>query len=394
MILTAMATGHGLRNKIKEKMATLNGHIQIFNYDANHSEVSVTPISLEQNFYPNWQKTFDFSEIYQQQSLWKKISAPTPKVTHIQPIITKGGIIRTAKTFEGIIAKGVDKNYQWQQMQSFVTQGNIPDFSTENPSNEVLISQYLANRLELKVGDICQTLFLKDDGNALPNQRNFTIAGIYNSGFEQFDATYILLDMRHLQKINKWEPNQIGFFEVFINDFEDIQPIGEKIYEQIASDLDAQTLVNKYRTIFEWFHTFDLNIAIIIGIMILVGGMNMITALLVLILERTPMIGSLKALGCNNWSVRKIFIYNAGYLIGLGLFWGNVIGLGLLLIQKYFGVIKLNPSVYYVSQVPIELSLWSVLSLNAGIMICCLVMMILPTYVVTKISPIKAIKFD
>ena len=279
-------------------------------------------------------------------------------------------------------------------MKNYLTAGNLPNYSTQEISNEILISDYLANRLELKVGDFCNTLFLREDGKTIPNQRNFHIIGTYNSGFQQFDATYIITDIRQLQRINKWNANQIGMFEVFINDFNQMQSVGDFIYGNIHSTLDSQTIAQKYQTIFDWFHTFNLNIIIIIGIMILVGGVNMITAILVLILERTPMIGILKALGTTNWSVRKIFLYNAGYLIGLGLFWGNIIGLGLLFVQKYFSILKLNPNIYYVSEVPININPLHIILLNIGIFGLCLLMLLIPSYIITKISPIKAIKFE
>lgn len=378
MILIAIATGRGLQERIRQKIASLNGHIQIFNYDTNRSEVSIVPISNQEDFYTDPQF----------------FNREGKKVLHLQGVITKGGIIRTEKTFEGIIAKGVGKDFDTQYMKAYLKAGKFPDFSSDTLSNEVLISEYLANRLELSVGDTCNTLFLREESEGIPNQRNFTIAGIYASGFQQFDATYILVDIRQLQKINKWTPQQVGLFEVFIKDFDQMDSVGEYVYNHIPTTYDSQTIAQKYPTIFEWFHTFDLNIFIIIAIMVIVGGVNMITAILVLILERTPMIGTLKALGATNWNIRKIFLYNAAYLIGLGLFWGNLIGLSLLCIQYYFAPLKLDPTVYYVTEVPIYLHMGYIIALNVGILITCLLMLLVPSYIVSRISPIKAIKFE
>jgi len=378
MILIAIATGRGLQERIRQKIASLNGHIQIFNYDTNRSEVSIIPISTEEDFYRD-------PHFFNQEE---------KKVLHIQSVITKGGIIRTEKTFEGIIAKGVGKDFDWQYMKEYLKKGKLPNFSLDIISNEVLISEYLANRLELSVGDICNTFFLREDNISIPNQRNFRIVGIYSSGFQQFDETYILVDIRQLQKINKWTSNQTGLFEVFIKDFDQMSSVGEYVYNHIPAEYDSQTIAQKYPTIFDWFHTFDLNIIIIISIMVIVGGVNMITAILVLILERTPMIGILKALGATNWNIRKIFLYNAAYLIGLGLFWGNIIGMVLLLIQYYFSPLKLDPSIYYVSEVPIYLHVSYVVVLNIGILVICLLMLLIPSYIVSKISPIKAMKFE
>lgn len=390
MMLIAIATGTGLQHKIREKIASLNGHIQIYNYDTNQSEVSVVPIDIEQEFYPDWQQVFNQKLKGTNAAL---LSSPL-QVTHIQPIVLKGGIIRTEKTFEGIITKGVDKNYQWKYMKDYLVAGRLPDYSSEEVSDEILISQYLANRLGLSVGSVCHTLFLRENASGMPNQRNFQVVGIYHSGFQQFDASYIISDIRHLQRMNRWQPSQVGMFEVFINDFDRMSEAGNFIYGNIKHDLDAQTIAQKYQTIFEWFHTFNLNIFIIIAIMIVVGGVNMITAILVLIMERTPMVGMLKALGATSWSVRKIFLYHAGYLISLGLFFGNLIGLGILFFQKYFSPLKLNPNIYYVSEVPIELNLWDIIGLNLGVLLLCLLMLVLPSYIITKISPVKAIKFQ
>jgi len=373
VMLFSVATGVGLQKKIKEKISGFNGDIQISNFDANNSNVTVVPISMHQNFYPN------FPNI--------------PNVKMVQVFATKAGIIRTPNEFEGIILKGVDSNYNWNFFKEYMVAGTMPAFS-DKISNEVLVSEKTANRLHLKVGDFFHMFFVKDDPNKIPNSRKFSVIGIYNSGFEEFDETYLIGDIQHIQKINKWEKDQVGGFEVFIHDFDDLRETGFQVYESIDPMLNAYTTAEKFPTIFEWLSLFDTNIAVIIGIMILIAGINMITALLVLILERTQMIGILKALGGNNWSIRKIFLFNATYLIGIGLFWGNLIGIGLLLIQKHFGVITLDPETYYVNQAPVFLDLTYIILINLGTLILCLVMLIIPSVIVSKISPVKAIKFD
>ena len=373
VMLFSVATGVGLQKKIKEKVSGFNGDIQISNYDANNSKVTVTPVSKNQDFYP------DFPNI--------------PNVKKVQIFATKAGIIRTPNEFEGIVLKGVDQNYDWTFLNSYLVDGKTPEINTK-VSREVLISEKTANRLHLKVGDTFHMFFVKDNPNKAPNSRKFLISGIYNSGFDEFDESYIIGDIRHIQKINKWSDDKVGGFEVFIHDFDDLKETGFQVYSDIDSSLNAYTIEEKFPAIFEWLRLFDTNIAVIIGIMILIAGINMITALLVLILERTQMIGILKALGNNNWSIRKIFLYNASYLIGRGLLWGNIIGIGLLLIQKYFGVISLNPETYYVSQAPVYLSIKHIALINLGTLILCLLMLIIPSLIVSKISPVKAIKFD
>ena len=373
MMIVSVATGIGLQQKIQEKVSAFNGHIIISNYDNNQSEATLTPINKNQNFYPRFNSVAGIS--------------------HIQAVATKAGIIRTEKAFEGIIFKGVGIDYKWDNIQEYLIAGHLPDLSSQLNS-EVVISQFLADRLELKVGDAFNTFFIKENQNQLPNIRRFKITGIFNSGFQEFDATYILGDIRHVQRMNKWTPNQIGAFEIFVQDFDQIQSVGEDVYQQTPSNLDSKTIIEKYSYIFDWLLLFDFNIIIILGVMILVATINMVVALLVLILERTQMIGILKALGANNWSVRKIFLYNAFYLIVRGLFWGNCIGIGVLLIQKYFGIIQLNPENYYVNQAPVYFNLGYILALNLLTVVVCFLVLLIPSYIITKISPIKAIRYD
>ena len=375
MMLIAIATGDGLKYKIREKVAAFNGHIQISNYDNNASDVSVVPVSLEQDFYP------EFTSV--------------DGISHIQAVASKGGIIRTEETFEGIIAKGVGKDYNWSVFEEYIVDGQLPDYTGEL-NEQVLMSRLMANRLQLKTGDDFYAFFLKDDNvSKLPNQRKFTISGLYDSGFEEFDGVYLFADIRHIQRMNKWTENQIGNFEVFLNSFDDIDIKSKEIYGKTVSELDTRTIVNKYYKIFEWIGLFDFNTLLIIGIVIIVGGFNMITALLVLILERTQMIGILKALGLANWSIRKVFLYNAAYLIGIGLFWGNVIGLGALWIQHKFKVLRFpNPKEYYIDYIPVQIDFLTVLFLNIGVLVLCLLMLLVPSYIITKITPVKAIKFE
>lgn len=373
MMIVSVATGIGLQQKIRQKVSAFNGHIIISNYDDNLSEVSVQPVSIHQDFYPEF----------------KNVSG----ISHVQAVASKAGIIRTEASFEGIIFKGVGKDYQWSNLKEYLVSGRLPDFKGAL-NEQVLISQYLANRLNLKAGDRFNTFFMKEEANKLPNRRVFEVAGIYNSGFQEFDSAYIIGDIRHLQRINKWNPDQIGEFEVFIDDFDKIKEKGEEVYAQTNSSLNTRTIVEKYSYIFEWLKLFDFNIIVILVVMIIVATINMVVALLVLILERTQMIGILKALGANNWTVRKVFLYNAFYLIVRGLFWGNVIGIGLILAQQYFGIIKLNPENYYVNEAPVYLNWGYILLLNIGTVVVCLLVLLIPSYIITKISPVKAIRFD
>lgn len=372
VMLIAIATGLGLQQKIRDKVVAFNGHIEITNYDTNASDESQVPISINQEFYPS------FTNV--------------EGIKHVQGVATKFAVIRTETDFEGVVIKGVGADYNWNYFKDFLIEGRLPDY-TQKRNEEILISSYLANRLSFKVGDKFQTSF-PESLDRMPRIINYEVVGIYNSGFQELDKKFCIADLRHIQRLNKWEADQIGNFEIFIEDFSELEEKTEQIYKDIPSVLNATPITRKYYMIFEWIKIFDNNTYGIIAIMILVAGINMITALLVLILERTSMIGVLKALGSSNWTIRKVFLYNASYLVGLGLLWGNCIGLGLLFIQKYFKLFPLNPDTYYVSEAPVYINWDYILLLNIGTFVVCLLMLLIPSIIISKISPVKAIRFD
>ena len=373
VMLIAIATGIGLEHKIRDKAVAFNGHITISNFDSNASESAQVPISKDQDFYP------EFNSV--------------EGVSHVQAVANKFGIIRTKTDFEGLFLKGVGTDYDWRYFKEFLIEGRLPKY-TQKYSNEVLISKYLADRLGFVIGDSFQMYFMKSDPSQPPSIMKYAVVGIFNSGFEELDKTYVLGDINHVQRLNRWSKDQVGNFEVFISNYNDLERIGNEVYAQTPSTLDAMTVKQKYATIFEWIPIFTTNIYGIIGIMILVGAINMITALLVLILERTQMIGILKALGSSNWSIRKLFLYNASYLIACGLFWGNLIGIGVLLLQKQFEFLKLDPSVYYVTVAPVYLDWTYVVLLNLMTFVLCLLMLLIPSFLISKIVPVKAIQFE
>jgi lipoprotein-releasing system permease protein len=373
MMLIAFATGLGLQHKIRDKIAAFNGHVTISEFTSNSTYEDFQPVSRDNEFYP------DFHTV--------------PSVDHIQSTASKYGVIRTEKNFEGVIAKGVGEDYRWDYLDEYLVEGKLPDLSKKY-SQEVLISDNIADRLEFQLGDQLIIYFLNNKNSERPRLLALNIVGIFDSGFKDFDDQFLFIDIEQVQRINKWDEDQVGKFEVFLDDFSSIESSGEEIYAAIDSFLNAETIIDQYPSIFEWLKMFDFNILIIFIVMIAVSGINMITALLVLILERTQMVGIFKALGASNLQIRKMFILQAGYLILKGLFWGNLIGLGLLFVQKYFGLIKLDKSTYYVSQAPVYLSLDYILGVNLGVIICCILIMIIPSYLIRKISPVEAIKFE
>jgi len=373
VMMISMSTGFGLQQKIREKLSGFNGHVQITNFDDNYSDITLNPISTDQNFYPS----FD----------------AVSGIAHVQVFATKPGVILTAKTFEGVVFKGVSSDYKWDFIQSYLEEGTLPKYGDEK-SNEIVISTKLANSLEVGVGDNLNFRFPKNDPTRLPNFRIFKIIALYNSGFSDFDNSIVLGDIYHIKKMNKWQEDQVGGFEIFVDNFDEIREKANEIYVETPSTLDAKSILEKYPQIFEWISLFDVNVYMIIGIMILIAGINMITALLVLILERAKMIGILKTLGSTNGSLQKMFLYNAGYIILKGLFWGNLIGIFMLSMQYYFGIVTLDPDTYYVKEAPVYFDWLFIVLLNIGTMVLCLTMLIIPTLVISKIDPVKSIKFD
>lgn len=372
IMVISVATTLGFQHKIRDKIAGFKGHIQIVNYDNNNSDISTVSINKDQEFYPKF----------------KNIDG----IKNVQIFANQGGIIRTETDFEGIVLKGVSTDYDFSFFKEYLIEGRLPNF--ELPRNkEILISESLANRLNLKVGDVIQALFYAEQSKSKFKTRKPIVVGIYNTGFEQFDKSIIIGDIREVQRINGWKANEIGGFEVVLDDFNSIKEKNDEIYTQIGATLDSVSIVDENSAIFDWLDLFDNNVWFIIIVMIVVAGINMITALLVLILERVQMVGVLKALGSNNWSIRKIFLYNATYLIFKGLVYGNVIAFILLAIQHYFKIISLDPATYYVNTIPIEINIWAVLLLNLGTLIMCFIMLIVPSYIITKIHPSKSIRF-
>jgi len=366
----------GFKAEIRNKVFGFGSHIQIINYDANYS-YETTPIKKNQDFL----------------SEFKKING----IKHIQIFATKPGIIKTTDNIQGVILKGVDSNFDWSFFDKYMVSGSHFVLPDSGKSNEVVISKKLSQLLNLKTGDNLPMYFIQNPSR----MRKFKISGIYQTYLEEFDKMFVLADIRHIQKLNDWSENLISGFEITIDNFDNLDVIANNIFDVAGtkilpdgSKLRIQTIVEKYPYIFDWIGLFNTNLWIILVLMVLVAGFNMVSGLLIMILERTNMIGILKAIGAKNISIQRIFLYNSAFLISRGLFWGNLFGIGLCVIQYYFRIFTLDQTSYYVEYVPISLSVIQILLLNAGAMAVTFIMLILPSFVVSRITPIKAIKFD
>jgi lipoprotein-releasing system permease protein len=311
-------------------------------------------------------------------------------IKHIQSYATKAGIIKTDEEIQGVVLKGVGKDFNPLFLQSILVEGQIPNFGTTKKSKEVLLSAIIAKQLNLGINDDFEMYFIQQPVRV----RKFKLSGIYDSGVAEFDEMLVIGDIGHIQKLNKWSTEDSGGLEVQLHSFDDLEDMRQLIYSKIGFDLNAKTVIDNNPQLFDWLELQNMNVRVILILMLIVGAINMITALFILILEQTQLIGTLKALGSQNWHIRKVFIYHSLYLILRGMFWGNFIGISMCTIQKYFQIIKLDKSTYYMSFVPIDINLLHILSLNVVTFAICWLILIIPSYLISKINPIKAIRFE
>jgi lipoprotein-releasing system permease protein len=372
VMIVAIAIVTGFQQEVRDKVTGFGAHIQITGYQVSTS-YEAPPVSMHQPFYQN--------------------PGTVPGIRHIQVFANKAGMIKTEDQIEGVILKGIGSDFDRSFFEPRLVDGKFFSVSDSTPTDDVLISLSLAKRLHLKVGDPVRMYFIIPD-EIQPRGRRFIVSGIYETGLEEFDRMYVIGDISHIQRLNKWTSGQVGGFELFVEDFSQIDQMGEKVNQIIGYDLKAQTIRQIQPQIFEWLSLHDINVAIIIFLMVMVAGITMISTLLILILERTAMIGVLKALGARNRAIRKVFLLNAVYIIGKGLIIGNLVAFVLSYLQLKTGFIGLDQESYYVSQVPINLQFSHYLITNLGTLLVCTLILIIPTYIVTRISPVKAIRFS
>lgn len=380
VMIIAVSVIVGFKSTISEQIFGFSSHIEIVNFDTNTSFESL-PIRTDSTL---------LEELRSEEN-----------VTHVQIYATKPALVKVNNTVRGIIVKGIDDSYNWKFIQDHLLEGEILSFPHDTTTDNAVISRKLANLLQLSLGDKFTTSFVPNDSNKKVRKRRFIVSGIYETHLNEIDDRFILADIRHIQDLNNWDSNQCSGYEVFLNDYKNLDIQKEMIQNIVGFDISpdvqklrVQTLKETTPQIFDWLSLLDMNAWLIIALMVLVAGMNMITGLLVIILEKTAMIGTLKALGAQNISIRKVFIYVGSMLIGKGLILGNIVGIGLCLLQYYFHPFGLDPSVYFMSYVPILLNPAYIVLLNVGTFVLTAAMLIMPSVLVTKISPSEAIRFD
>ena len=378
VMILAVAIVVGFQKEVENKVNGFAAHLQIVNYDSNQS-YETGPVQSEQ---------VPLARL-------KRI----PGIRHIQQFATKPGMIRAGDEIQGVVLKGIAKDFDWSFFEKNKVKGTqIPLDSGR--SDQIWISEQLSDMLELDLGNHFRMYFLNEN-EKLPRIRQFTVGGIYRTGLEEFDLMFVLADIRHVQRLNSWEENQVSGYELFINDMENLDDLEFRVRSEVMltqkenePSLYVVNVKHKFPQIFDWLNLLDMNVWIILALMVLVAGFNMISGLLVIILERTQMIGILKSMGAANANVRKIFLYLSAFLVGEGLLWGNLLGISLCLIQHYLKVIHLDPASYYVSTVPVNLSLSHLLLLNLGVLVVTMLMLVAPSCFVSRIAPEKTIRFD
>lgn len=376
VMILSMAIGSGFKKEIRDKISGFGAHIQVVNYDFNLS------------YEPN--------PIRYDSVLAAEISALSG-IKKVQRFGTKPGLIKTDNEMQGVLLKGISPEYDLTFLNSVLVAGTVPQYTDTATSNEILISETMANMLNIELGQQIFIYFFQEQIRV----RRLTVAGIYNTHLSDLDKMYVIADIKQIQRLNDWGPDQIAGYEILIDDFNKLNERGIAVYDLtggfIGDDgtlLRTLTIKNSQPQIFAWLDILDMNIVVIIVLIVLIAGFNMISGLLILILERTNMIGILKAMGVQDMPLRKIFLYLASGIAIRGLVWGNIAGLSIALLQKQFGIFKLDPANYFLDTVPILINPLHILLLNLGAILAIFIMMIGPSYLAAKIAPVKAIKFD
>lgn len=376
IMIVSIAVITGFKHEIKSKVVGFGGHILITNYDSNESfETNPIPSNLE-----------CINDVM-------KIKG----ITHAQVFGTKAGIIKTESDIQGIVLKGVASDFDWSFFRKNLIEGETFDVNDSLASNNTLISKTLARLLRLKVGDTYDIFFVQEP----PRFRRFTVAGIFDTKMVEFDKIFVLCDLRHIQKLNGWNCSQVTGYELLVDNINNVDDLAIQVDDIVGfvfideySRLRVQSIINKYPNIFDWLGLQDINAAILIILMLVVAGINMISGLLIIILERTGTIGLLKALGSSNESIRKVFLYQAAYIMVKGLIIGTILGVGVCFLQKYLGIVKLDEEYYYLAEVPINLNLIHIVVLNVVTFVVGMAMLVVPSMIVSRISPDKTLKFD
>ena len=370
IMLISIAVVVGFKNQIKDKVIGFVAPIHVQALNQNES-IEETPFAYDSVLNARLDKSF---------------------ITEMHKTANKAGIIKTDDEIQAVVLKGVDNNYNWSYIKTYLVDGKTPQYIENERSNDVVISNIISHRMNLKVGDPVRIWFVDPEMKA--RGRKFQVIGIYETGLQECDERFVYCDLNQIRRLNGWDDDEIGHLEIWIDNKKNINELNDTIYYSIPTNLVSYTAMDSYPQIFDWLELQDMNVVMIIGLMLLVAGITIISMLLIIILERTSTIGLLKAMGAINGLIRRIFLKRSIRILLIGMIIGNVIGIGLCLIQQYTNLISLSPESYYLSAVPIELNVWYIIALNIGTMILWVLMLLLPTVLINSIRPSKSIRFE
>lgn len=371
VMIVAVAVVIGFKQQIRDKVVGFVAHIQVERLSSNFS-YEETP------FMPDPQL--------------KESLLNHPEVRAVQSVAVKPGLIKTQDQIQGVALKGVDENYDWSYLQHYLIEGKIPDYRDSAQMHKVLVSAELARRLQLDTGEVMRMWFVSGDPPTARGRR-FEIAGIYQTGLAEFDERYVFGHIRHIRRLNNWDEGMVGSLEISLHNIDRLEKVADALYYSLPAELTASTARERFPHIFDWLDLQDMNVVIIIILMVLVSGITIISTLLIIILERTATIGILKTMGAANAHVQRIFLLLSARILLQGMFWGNLLAITLLQLQVHFGLLKLPQESYYLTHVPVHFSLWHLLLINAGTLLLWMLNLLIPTRIITRISPAKAIRF-
>jgi lipoprotein-releasing system permease protein len=369
VMLISIAIVVGYKKQISEKVLGFGGDIEVHSTGTTGS--------------------FDYIQFKDSAPIFQKIK-DNPNVSSVSPVMSRPGILKSNEELEGIVFKGIDGQYNLEFLKRNLLRGHLPGFGDSSRKREIMISKALGKKMKIDTGDLVRVYFINEPVRVIP----CTITGIYETGLEENDLLFVVGSLREMQRIFANKQKEITHYEVQTKDFKQLAENTKQLNKALPQELNAESLIQLNPQIFDWLGYLDQNIVIILTLMVVVASINMITALLILIIERTNMIGILKALGTRNGEIKRIFLNHALYILVLGLGFGNVLGLGLAWLQAKYKLITLAQETYYLAFVPIEINLWMVLAVNIGTVIICMMALFLPVRLISKIEPVKAIKFN
>ena len=370
VMVMAVSILRGFQAEIRQKVVGFGSHIVVTTY-ATGNAYEQTPISTER---PEVGRILG-----------------TPGVRHLNFFASKGGMVKTEDQIHGIIFKGVDQGYDSTFFASNLVEGRLFAFPQDRASNEIILSKTVANKLHLSLGDKLRTYFWQGDS---PRARAFEVCGIYNTDLSEFDEHYVVGDLRQVQRLNDWDSTQVDGYELLVDDFGRLDQVASAVIGQLGYDLTMATIVEQNPALFSWLDLLDSNIVLIIAIMMLVCTVSIVSALLIMIFEKTSTIGVLKALGTTNAGIRKIFLIKSASIIGKGILLGDALAWLLAWLQHRFSIVRLDSASYSMDTVPVDLNVWIFLTISAGTLFVCLLALLLPTAYISRIEPAKTIKFD